>query len=362
MIILGNLLLGLSAFLYLVPLQIFLRQPIVHSGHNAGGVIGFVFVTIPLWLTLFLACCVLLARGQFDWLGGGRGWQLLVLFVTFLALTVVTSLAAMLREDPQIPWALRPVMPWGIYLLPLLAMLPVLFQLNPAVGAAVPLLASRLMLSACGAVALISSLGMVVEWIVWQEKRAAAAVKEQAAFEDKNLRSLVAEVEALDPINDLGRLLGHAAANRYEAPRDLAAKKIQTHPRLQEELALRLTNQWKLEALGYLELNNPPDAAALAVPVRIALEGLAVWIKGEVERSAHHWPEAFYSDTKMALAVADKFAPYGIDYIPAIRAWRSAFDHPHAKQANIAAPQLIDAWLASHAPADKGPARANTRR
>ena len=69
----------------------------------------------------------------------------------------------------QIPWALRPVMPWGIYVLPLLAMLPVLFQLNPAVGAAVPLLASRLMLSACGAVALISSLGMVVEWIVWQE-------------------------------------------------------------------------------------------------------------------------------------------------------------------------------------------------
>ena len=74
MTILGNILFGIAAFLYLVPLQFFLRQPIVLTGHGAGGVIAFLFVTIPLGITTFLAWCVLLTRGQFDWLGGGRGW------------------------------------------------------------------------------------------------------------------------------------------------------------------------------------------------------------------------------------------------------------------------------------------------
>jgi len=351
MIILGNILLGLAAFIYLVPLQIFLRQPIVHGGHAAGGVIAFVFVTIPFWVTIFLAWCVVLARGEFHWLGGGRGWQFLVILTASLALMVVTSLAAMLREDPQIPWALRPVMPWGIYVLPLFALLATLCLLNPFLE--MPPSAGRWTLSLCSAVALMSSLGMGLQWIVWQEKRATDAAKARVAFEDQNLRSLVAEVEALDPIKDLGRLLGHSASNRFEAPRDLAVKKIQTHPNLQEELTLRLTNEWKLEALGYLELNNPPDAAALAVPVRTALEGLARWISGEIERSPNHWPEAFYSDTKMALAVVDKFAGYGIDYVPAVRSWRAAFDHPNAKKAGIAAPQLIDAWLAKHATVEK---------
>jgi len=359
MTILGNILLSLAAFIYLVPLQIFLRQPIQHSGHAAGGVIAFVFATIPLWVFIFLAWCVLLARGQFDWLGGGRGWQFLVIFVTFLALTFVTSLAAMLREDPQIPWALRPVMTWGIYVLPLLAILASFALLNPSLE--IPVSVARWTLSFCGVAALIPSLGMGAQWLVWQEKRAVDAAEARVAFEDQNVRSLVAEVEALDPIKDLGRLLGHAAANRYEAPRDLAVKKIQTHPTLQEELATKLTNEWSLETLGYLELNNAPDNAALAIPVRTALESLAPWIAREVSNSNHFWPETYTSETRMALAVADKFAPYGIDYLPAVKAWRSAFDHPNTKEARLVAPQLIDAWLATKTPANKAKTATSRR-
>ncbi|ATC64463.1 hypothetical protein CMV30_11135 [Nibricoccus aquaticus] len=360
MTILANILLGLAAFLYLVPLQIFLRQPIVHSGHAAGGVIAFVFVTIPLWVTIFLAWCVPLSRGQFDWLGGGRGWQSLVLFVTFLALTFVTSLAAMLREDPQIPWALRPVMTWGIYVLPPLAILASFALLNPSLE--VPTSVARWTLSFCGVVALIPSLGMGVQWLVWQEKRAVEAAEARVAFEDQNVRSLVAEVEALDPIKDLGRLLGHAASNRFDAPRSLATTKIQTNPTLQEELALKLTNEWSLEALGYLELNDAPDNAALALPVRTALESLAPWIAREVSNSNHFWPETYASETQMALAVADKFSPYGIDYVAAVKAWRAAFNHPNTKEARLMAPRLIDEWLASRAATEKSPARATSRR
>jgi hypothetical protein len=359
MTILGNIILGIAAFLYVVPLQIFLRQPIVHGGHAAGGVIAFLFVTIPLSIMIFAAWCVLLARGDFDWLGGGRGWQFLLIVATSLAFAAVTSLAAMLREDPQIPWALRPLMPWGIYVLPLFGLIGTLCLLNPWLE--VPASFSRWTLSLCGVLVLVSSAGMIVQWIVWQEKRAVEAAQAHVAFEDQNLRSLVAEVEALDPIKDLGRLLGHAAANRFEAPRDVATKKIQTHPRLQEELAAMLTNQWSLEALGYLELNNAPDNAALAIPVRTALERLAPWIARDVSRSNHFWPETYASDTRMALAVADKFAPHGIDYIPAVKAWRAAFDHPNTKEAHLVAPQRIDAWLATKTSANKPHAAASRR-
>ncbi len=349
MTILGNILLGIASFLYLVPLQILLRKPIVTTGNESVGVVLFVFVTVPFWLMLFLGWCILLSRDKFEWLGGGRGWQFSVLLLTGLALTVVTSMAAMLRGDPQVPWALRPLMPWGIYLLPVFAIIATLLMLNPSLGATLPAFATRLTLGLCGALALGSSFGMIAQSIISAQRKATATIERDAEFRENNIRGIVAEVEALDPINDLGSLLRHSASNSFEAPRLLAQKKIGTHPHLQEELALRLTNQWSTETLGYLELNDPPDAAALAVPVRTALENLTPWIHGELERSTSFWPETYRWETKVALAAADKFAPYGIDYVPALRALRAAFDHPHAKNAKLEAPRLLDAWLAKRA-------------
>jgi hypothetical protein len=360
--ILSHISLGIAAFLYLVPMQFFHHGNDRPAGEAAMGLLMYFFVTIPLGIFLFVSWCALLAQGGFSWIGGGRGAQLLLITVTALAFTAVISIGAVMRGDPQMPWALRPLMPWGLYILPLFLIVATFAQVNGTLATHIPPTVSRGVLIACSALVLASSAGMIVEWLIWQEKRATAAAKEQVAFEDRNLRSLVEEVEALDPIKDLGRLLGHAAANRYQAPRDLAVKKIQTHPRLQEELTLKLTNEWKLEALGYLELNDAPDNAALAVPVRTALESMAFWMKREIEGSTHHWPEAYYSETKMALAVADKFAAHGIDYIPAIKAWRAAFDHPNAKQANIRAPQLIDAWLATKTQPNKSHAAASSRR
>jgi hypothetical protein len=361
MTLIGNLLLAIAALLYLVPFQIFLRETIPQAGHGAGGEIVFIYVTVPLWLMVFVAWCILLARGEFSWLGGGRGWQLSVLVLTWIALTVVTSLAAMLRGDSQMPWALRPFMYGGIHLLPVLVVLATFALLNPSISAPIPVLVSRLTLGICGTCALVPSLGMLAQWIVISEKKASAAVKNEVEFHDQNIRNILTEVEALDPVNDLGRLLGYTASNGFEAPRELAVKKIGTHPHLQEELALRLANQWSVETLGYLELNTPPDPAALAIPVRTALESLTPWIQREVASNSSFWPETYSSETRMALAVADKYASYGIDYVPAVRAWRAAFDHPKMHEANLEAPRLIDAWLAKHDANDKATA-VNSRR
>lgn len=346
MTILGNLLLSLAAFLYLVPLQILLRKPIVTTGNDSVGVVLFVFITVPFWLTLFLNWCILLTRGRFDWLGGGRGWQFLLLLFTWLALTSVTTLAAMSRGESRIFWALRPLMPWGIYLLPLFALLATFLMLNPSLSPTLPALAARLALATCGVLALGSGLGMITELVVSAQRKAADKIERDADSQDKNIRSIVAEVEALDPINDFGPLLRNSASNRFEEPRKLAQKKISTHPHLQEELALRLTNQWSTAALGYLELCDPPDAVALAVPVRTALEHLAPWIRSEVERSSGFWPESYYWEAKISLAAADKFARYGIDYVPAVRALRAAFDQPKARNSKMEAPRLLDTWLA----------------
>jgi hypothetical protein len=257
----------------------------------------------------------------------------------------------MLREDPQIPWALRPLMPWGIYVLPVLALIATSLLLNPPLNAPAPVGAARLALAVCGSFAIASSLGMMAQWIIISQKKAAATVQREAVYQDENVRRIVAEVEALDPVKDLGRLLGYTSASNFAPPRELAQKKISDHPGLQQELALKLTNEWSLEALGYLELNEPPDPAALAAPVRIAVESLTPWIQRELGRGTQFWPESYYSQIRMALAVVDKFTRYGVDYMPAVKQLRAAFDHPNAKQSNLDAPRLIDAWLASHAAA-----------
>ncbi len=351
----SNILLGLASFIYLVPLQFFIRAAANARGEAAMGlIVGFV-LTIPLCLLLFISWCIILSQGGFSWLGGGRGWQLLLLVLTWIAMTAIVSISAMVRSEPNMPWSLRGVLPWAAYVLPPIAIIATAALNNASLAAAISPAIRQGALIAVGSITLISGAGSLVEWFIRAQINAASKVRAQAEYQDQNIQRIIADIEALDTVKDLGRLFDHAGLNRFEQPRIAARKKIFAHPNLQQEIERRITNEWTQETLNFLAANEPPDPAALAQPVTAALSKLAAWLNQNLKADRQFYEGLYLSEVVTALTVADKYARFGVDYRPAILEIRAAFNRSHVRKAGLSAPLVLDEWLARH------PAAAETR-
>src|SRR5690349_13547717 len=90
-------------------------------GANDGGAAMFGMIVTPvIWaaLTVAFGCAILL--GAFDWLTTSRGGQFALLMAALLALGAVTFLGiAGWREHPsQLPWAMRPLLHWSLFVFP----------------------------------------------------------------------------------------------------------------------------------------------------------------------------------------------------------------------------------------------------
>ncbi|MGC4073714.1 MAG: hypothetical protein QM760_14635 [Nibricoccus sp.] len=344
----SNILLGLATFIYLVPLQFFIRAAANARGEAAMGlIVGFV-LTIPLCLLLFISWCIVLSQGGFSWLGGGRGWQLLLLIVTWIAMTVIVSLSAIVRNEPNMPWSLRGLLPWAAYVLPPLAIIATAALNNPSLASVIPANIRQGVLIAVGSITILSGAGSLVEWFIRAQINAANKVREQAEYQDQNIQRIIADIEALDTVRDLGRLFEHAGLNRFEQPREVALKKILAHPNLQQEIERRITNEWTQETLSFLAANDAPNPAALAQPVAVALSQLAAWLNQNLKSDRQFYEGSYLSEVVTALTVADKYARFGVDYRPAILEIRAAFNRSHVIKAGLNAPLVLDQWLARH--------------
>jgi len=101
--------------------------------------------------------------------------------------------------------------------------------------------------------------------------------------------------------------------------------------------------------LIFLDDADPPDGKALAEPARDAF-----LLQAEATRASIRTPGALYSDSfdfegRLVLSVADKFRSFGVDYAPAIRAFRSALDEPHDPKIKFTCAAQLDDWLAREA-------------
>src|SRR5262245_20708245 len=130
--VVGNIILALATFLFVLPLQLLIGD-VGRKRHDGGAVWGASVELGPLWILLLVALLLVVARGGFDWLGLKRGPQYLVAFASGGALLGVTFFSFMGKfEHPnQLPWAARPFLGWALYLLPLLTIAFAAIELSP---------------------------------------------------------------------------------------------------------------------------------------------------------------------------------------------------------------------------------------
>jgi hypothetical protein len=360
--IFGNLALGFAAFIFLVPLQVSLQQP-VHTGYRGvGTVLAVLLCCLLFWIPLFASWCVLLAQGGFSWMGIGRPLQLFVMLTGWLALSAITLMSVGLRGDPQLPWALKPFMPWAIYVIPPVMLAATALLLNPGLMARPEtLMAGRFVIGICGVVAIGCVVAIATQYAILRAREMERVHRRNPANREKNIRRIISEVEMLDPQKDFAALLMHAGRDRFEEAREAARRKIESHPHLTEALAKMLASDRSQLALGYLEENTLPDLTPLAEPVRQAIERMADWIRRKIASTEPLRHDSFFDETAMVLEVANKFAttPGGADHRAAIRELRAAFESPKTRETYVDAIRLLDDWLREHPGTDSQPIDAD---
>jgi len=350
--IIGNLCIGLAVLLYAVPLPLIITSPRSHDGGQSEAW-GLILVLIPLWFCLAVALCASTANGGLDWLSIGRGSQYALALVTCLAMAVVTGLSGLLRHETadQIPWAVRPLVPfaWAMWLFPLVIAIFALLTINSELGAGVPRMALRAPVALVGGVSLLVSLGMLAQWFVSSQQQQAARVDAIVSEEAERTKRQIEEVQGYDANTHLSFVLSYT--NRYNDPklRELALQKIRAVPDLEEQLITGLRSPWFESVLIFLDASDPPDAKPLAEPARDAFLLQAERVRTTLRDSVTLYPEGFDFQARLVLSVADKFRPFGVDYAPAIRAFRTALDGPPDPKVKFNCAADLDAWLAREA-------------
>lgn len=152
-----------------------------------------------------------------------------------------------------------------------------------------------------------------------------------------------------DATRDLAILMSQASQYQPAQVRQPALDRLQSVPQLSRALAVVLQGPQRDQALTYLESNDPVDAPALAEPVRAAILGMAIDLRDEIRRTPMLRGDHFVPQVRRILAAADKFEPYGVDYLPAVRAVREALAEPHPQGGELRCRQVLERWLAKHA-------------
>ncbi len=350
----GNICLALASLLYILFLGT-LSMEMGASRSDLSGVVIFPILSLLLFILFSTAFCAVAANGKLDWIGWPRGTQYFSVIVSCLTLTIIIGFSALVRKEPasDIPWAIRPFIPWAPLVLPPVLIAVSFLWLNRDLGASIVWLRGAFV-CLC-AIGLLTGLGLLGEIVYWNQQRTNQRIGEITERENDRDRMILDQVKAADPEKDFGSLLGQTS--RFEKPeiRALALQKVLSNTNFTSMMAAHLRGQTYFNvALIFLRDNDPPDKAALAEPVRDAFVLVAQSVRDTMHTEFNPRGFEFTSDADEVLVVADKFASYGVDYTAAILAYRAALDEPgqstHYKEeslkTDLASRGQVDRWLA----------------
>lgn len=343
----GNIFIGLAVVTFLLLLGSF------RLAHGAGDISAAILLPLVMFIVFSLAFCSATAGGTFDWLGWTRDAQYMIVVACCLSLMTVVGFAAMLRGSPlqDIPFVLRPFVPWAAPVMPATLIVLAFLLVNRSLFPLLPGAVLQMVIATVGGVALLTGVAMLGQGYLYVQSRQLAKLDREVEFHQQRDRNIMEGVKAADPAKDFGSLLYQSSRFETAGIRVLALQKILSNgDNFTTLMTASLRNCYYSGALTFLRDNDAPNPAPLAEPVRDALLLLAHNVKDLMRTEYNIRPTDFESDTDSLLTVAGKFAPYGVDYQPAIREFRAALDAPREPKVQLYCRETIDRWLAKNHP------------
>ena len=317
-------------------------------GHGPTHDFSGLFLTPVFWLALSGALSMAIASGAFDWMFSSRGMQYLLAWAAPFAMCVVAVFSVILADESRMPIALRYLIPWFLYLVPLAALFGCFCALYPDLGRSMnPLLWRASLLFSCG-LSLLVGCAMTAEFAFAGLRRQDAAIDATLKRDTDRNQQMLAEVEAMQPEKDFGELLQHS--NRWERAdiQTLAVRKALAHPNFTNQLAENLRTDTFGRGMYFVDAHDPPDPKAIAEPFRDGILFLALDVRKKRREWSYMFADTFDTQARQITSGADRLALQGVDFVPAILEYRAAMDEPRADGVKQTCRAELDKWLKAH--------------
>lgn len=346
MTLLGNILLGLSALVYLIFSFETLGRPI--PGGDRG--VGFAFVLLLnhglLLIFTGIVAWIIASKGGFAWVAATSGKRFLLvaggLLLAVLGSSVLSSHS--IAESRLLSALLSFCIP-GLLIAGLWNLLNSTEPTTPLQRA--PLVAA----AGLGALLCLPSLLMRFRISTLGGAYLSHVYHQLSNIPDESHLGMIKTIEETDVSKGLLPLLMYTGSNQHRKVREAALMKIKTRPDWQQEIAGYLRQPDAAEAFTFLAASSPDDVHVFAEPVHDGIRVVAANVRktlGRARSDERLWT-SFSSEIQRILATVKKMEGNGQDYRPDMQELRDAFNAP-CQAINPKFPALpdLDKWLKQH--------------
>lgn len=327
------------------------KPPIGGSGGVAAYPIWMLLLEFAFLCLITLAAFAIARAGGFDWISPNRLIRYVLVTVGVVSAVYMLAAGSMTMENPGsetaiIQWLSKFV----LVFVPVILIASGFVMLNGFIRDLVPVFCYRwpLAIMLCMGVLLLGA--TVFDYYVKKSEGLGGAQQRYESAENIKASRLV-QIQEADIKEDMLRMLEFTGALYPPEVREKASAKIKTHPNWQQELVTYLENDHALEAFNFLAANEVDDKKSFLEPIQKGVFSVADWVRHYIQGTS---PSGFYHDlfsdeVNRVLRTVDKFEGMGVDYLPAVRALRSALDEPAAiRKFKYDCVPVLDEWIKKH--------------
>lgn len=350
MAIIGNILLIIS-FLIFIGLN---TGPLAKAPPGGDAGVGYAWSILMLngafFIVMILAAGIIGAKGGFEWVTEKKSSRFWIVSLCLLAILITTALSTLFRhEHGDVPRILRMFSAFVPWLFPLILIAAGFILLNSSLRTSVPLALYKWPLVIISALSILGCASALIAQIAVSQRNQAAAIREYREQGDSNHQRMLADIDSCDVMKDMVFILVFTGDNQDADIQEKSVAKVRTNPQWEQELIRLLQTDWAPEPFQFLASNAVDHPDLFLEPVKEGVLIQARLIRQSIRNASH--PSHFYEgqftwEVERVLRTVDRFKGKGVDYAPAVRELRAAFDEPSEyEKPKWRAVSEVEKWL-----------------
>lgn len=353
MSIIGNIILGIAAFILFTLVNSFYSKPMPGGDAGVGYAWGIIMLNLGFVITMGIVALIIGWKGGFEWVSSTKSTRTLYVTVSVLAALLFAGLSGLFKgESGHLPAPVSLLVSIAYLLVPVLMIVVSAILLNDDLRANVPLFVYKWASVFIAVLSLIGLSSFLMVQMASSVKNQAAMMKSRMNDMDENDLRILGEIDSCDVINSMGSILVFTGDNQPDKIRLAAVAKIKTNPDWEKTLLGYFETDWAPEVFQFLASNDVDNPSLFEEPVQKGILIEARLFRERIRRCSHpshFYPGMFDWDVERAIRTVDKFQSKEIDYLPAMKDLRASMDEPsELDKPKFRAAEWLDKWIKSH--------------
>lgn len=352
MSIIGNILLVISAILYFI-----LNMSLVKAPPQNDGAVGYywslIILNVIIAIVTLITAIVIGYTGGLDWISEKKSTRVLYAGIGIISIIVTIAFSALFKyEHGPVPGILRFYSTFVPFVVPLIIIATGFILVNPSWRQAVSPSIYKWPLILATIIGVTGSVAAIGSFVVEAQRNKMARIQGAIKASDENHQRMLADIDSCDVTKNMVFILVFTDSNQDADVHEKALAKIKTHPQWQQELIRLLQLDWAPEVFTFLASNDVDNPELFAESVKAGVMIQANLIRQSIRNASH--PSHFYQgqftwEVDRVIRTVDKFKNKGVDYVPAMKELRNAFNEPSEfEKPKWVAIDWIDKWLEKH--------------